>query len=293
MGRAARSPTGGCRERWLPIRQQAIHVRASQPLCARALSVACRKAAEVGTHCLPTARFCLAPCPRSLNSNARLNTSASVPHALLSVELGSWQWQNQSVDWPADLGQTHAGAALVGGRHLFIVAGQVSLETAICNAVAIHAGVVEASLPAVYLPLLLRRCACCRRAARAPPQPSRRIGWTCRPLKCRRYLSCQSQGGWALSAGLSTAPCRLSLRQPAQLPGLPAHLAFLGHAQHACYHLSILACHPCRYSPTLAMLGDGRLHAFGGLLPDRATPAREHWSLDVHAGDMAATCSVC
>jgi len=41
------------------------------------------------------------------------------------------------------------------------------------------------------------------------------------------------------------------------------------------------------------MLGDGRLHAFGGLLPDRATPAREHWSLDVHAGDMAATCSVC
>ncbi|KAI7843914.1 hypothetical protein COHA_002456 [Chlorella ohadii] len=38
-----------------------------------------------------------------------------------------------------------------------------------------------------------------------------------------------------------------------------------------------------RYSPSLALLGDGRLHAFGGLLPDRATPAREHWSLAVNA----------
>ncbi len=43
-------------------------------------------------------------------------------------------------------------------------------------------------------------------------------------------------------------------------------------------------CLACRYSPSLALLGDGRLHAFGGLLPDRATPAREHWSLAVNAG---------
>ena len=42
-----------------------------------------------------------------------------------------------------------------------------------------------------------------------------------------------------------------------------------------------------RYSPALAVLGDGRLHAFGGLLPDRVTPAREHWSLAVNAGDVA------
>ncbi|PRW61300.1 kelch repeat-containing protein [Chlorella sorokiniana] len=38
-----------------------------------------------------------------------------------------------------------------------------------------------------------------------------------------------------------------------------------------------------RYSPALALLGDGRLHLFGGLMPDRATPARDHWSLAVNA----------
>lgn len=34
----------------------------------------------------------------------------------------------------------------------------------------------------------------------------------------------------------------------------------------------------------MALLSDGRLHLFGGLLPDRATPARDHWSLAVNAG---------
>lgn len=45
-----------------------------------------------------------------------------------------------------------------------------------------------------------------------------------------------------------------------------------------------------RYSPALAMLGDGRLHVFGGLLPDRSTPAREHWSLGISAGATGAAC---
>lgn len=57
------------------------------------------------------------------------NRSASVvPHALLSIDLGSRTWQNESVALPAALAETHLGAALVGGRHLFVVAGQVSMH---------------------------------------------------------------------------------------------------------------------------------------------------------------------
>lgn len=67
---------------------------------------------------------------------------------------------------------------------------------------------------------------------------------------------------------------------PTCLPGLPL-----------LPHLPTPACCICRYSPALAMLGDGRLHVFGGLLPDRSTPAREHWSLGVKAGEMPAAFS--
>lgn len=48
-----------------------------------------------------------------------------VPQALVSLDLGNRQWQNESVALPADLAGTHAATSLVGGRHLFIVSGQV------------------------------------------------------------------------------------------------------------------------------------------------------------------------
>ncbi|KAL4427811.1 hypothetical protein ABPG75_001900 [Micractinium tetrahymenae] len=41
-----------------------------------------------------------------------------------------------------------------------------------------------------------------------------------------------------------------------------------------------------RYAAVMAHLG-GRLHFFGGLLPDRTTPSRDHWSLSL-AGDGSA-----
>lgn len=51
-----------------------------------------------------------------------------------------------------------------------------------------------------------------------------------------------------------------------------------------------------RYSPSAVLLDDGRLHVFGGLLPDLATPARDHWSLAIDAGGQQSPvlgCNVC
>jgi glycosyltransferase involved in cell wall biosynthesis len=122
-----------------------------------------------------------------------LGGAGVVPQALVSFDLGSQQWQNETVALPPELAETHVGTALVGGRYVFIVAGQKGSE--------------------------------------------------CSPA--------------------TTAAFRLDLRtmtmQP--IPSLPEP----------------------RYSPALALLGDGRLHLFGGLMPDRATPARDHWSLAVNA----------
>lgn len=44
---------------------------------------------------------------------------------MVSLDLGNRQWQNESVALPGDLAETHAATALVGGRYLFIAAGQV------------------------------------------------------------------------------------------------------------------------------------------------------------------------
>lgn len=88
------------------------------------------------------------------------------------------------------------------------------------------------------------------------PEP-RWVGWSCLH-SCWRALDCPG--------GL-----------PACLPAmsLAAWHCVLPHNNHKLH----------RYSPALALLGDGRLHLFGGLLPDRATPARDHWSLAVNLGN--------
>jgi hypothetical protein len=66
-------------------------------------------------------------------------------------------------------------------------------------------------------------------------------------------------------------------------PAWPARKWQISNHQHAC----------CRYSPSAALLGDGRLHVFGGLLPDLATPARDHWSLSVDAGGQLQQFGAC
>lgn len=63
----------------------------------------------------------------SLNGDVQFSGSAGMtPHALLSVDLGSGQWTNESATLPSGLAVTHFGAAVAGGRYLYIVAGQVS-----------------------------------------------------------------------------------------------------------------------------------------------------------------------
>lgn len=64
--------------------------------------------------------------PRSLNGFAlRRNAAGMAAHALLSVNLDSLRWQDLSGEVPADMAETHRASALVGGRHAFLVAGQV------------------------------------------------------------------------------------------------------------------------------------------------------------------------
>jgi hypothetical protein len=68
-----------------------------------------------------------------LNGDVQFQGGAGVvPQALLSLDLGSQQWQNETIALPAGLAETHAATALVGGRYLFIVAGQVSKGRPVC-----------------------------------------------------------------------------------------------------------------------------------------------------------------
>jgi hypothetical protein len=122
-----------------------------------------------------------------------LGGAGMVPQALVSLDLGSRQWQNETAALPAELAVAHAATMLVGGRHLFIAGGQ--------------------------------------------------SGDACSPP--------------------STAAHWLDLHQSkiATIPSLPQP----------------------RYGAVLALLGDNRLHMFGGLLPDGSTPARERWSLSIDA----------
>jgi hypothetical protein len=54
-----------------------------------------------------------------------LGGAGMVPQALVSLDLGSRQWQNETAALPAELAVAHAATMLVGGRHLFIAGGQV------------------------------------------------------------------------------------------------------------------------------------------------------------------------
>lgn len=240
---------------------------------------------------------CLALCFRSLNSNIQYNGSAVVvPRALASIDLGTQKWRNESVALPANLADAQSAAALVSDRHLFIVAGQVSHVLRICRGCGIvllapSASVVflrltlvrflqHGSYPSV-LPLgLLQKGAECspatttayrldlrsRRVHAIPELPEPRcVGWTGTLAIAEVSVVGQQMvhdSGCTITSGRPNAPP----------PCTTATTRFV-----------------CRYSPALAMLGDGRLHAFGGLLPDRVTPAREHWSLGIKSGEMTST----
>jgi glycosyltransferase involved in cell wall biosynthesis len=67
-----------------------------------------------------------------------LGGAGVVPQALVSFDLGSQQWQNETVALPPELAETHVGTALVGGRYVFIVAGQVSKERHACMVTALQ-----------------------------------------------------------------------------------------------------------------------------------------------------------
>lgn len=93
-------------------------------------------------------------------------SAGMAPHALLSVDLGSGQWTNESATLPSGLAVTHFGAAVADGRYLFIVAGQVSDWVSVGNDLGLpkcSAQVTTLSSPAV-LPhserYRVRQCHC-------------------------------------------------------------------------------------------------------------------------------------
>lgn len=48
-----------------------------------------------------------------------------VPNSLISINLDNLHWRDLSGALPADLAETHFAAEMAGGRHVYLVSGQV------------------------------------------------------------------------------------------------------------------------------------------------------------------------
>lgn len=183
--------------------------------------------------------------PRSLGGTKWRDDRVVQP--VRTIDLDTLVWRKKLIEMPTNLAGMRYASALVGGRYVFMVSGQVGGRTGLfcwwlrtpgaaaipdCACMALQqdrAGRHVQLCSPVQLQLAslapFSPGCCCRRTLPAHPKLLPPTVWTCIQWSCGRCPACRSPGGcgqgWVISPLPSSQPPTGAAVQPASLPQRP------------------------------------------------------------------------